>query len=89
MSTDNSMRRESNSQSNQSAVSSIINVNLDDYFRAINHPFFDNESPSTSLSKEDQTQTKSSTPCRKSDSEMDKYVPTPDDYPFNIIIRFK
>ena len=99
MSIDKSERMESTSQSNQSAVSSIINVNLDDYFRAINHPIFHNNSKKDEIqnqnktstpcrtddSAQNQTQYKSSTKCVKDDSAMDKYVATADDYPsFNI-----
>ena len=86
----------STSQSNQSSdstVSSIINVNLDDYFRAINHPNFDSESK-----EEDQVhaQIRSSTPFKsdhnvhiqnqdKSSTTCEKNVATAYDYPsFNI-----
>ena len=64
MTSSKSERRESNSQSNQSTVSSIINVNLDDYFRAINHPTFDIESKENSV----QSQIRSSTPIRRNDN---------------------
>ena len=99
MSTDKSKRMESTSQNNQSAVSSIINVNLDDYFRVINHPVFHNDSKEDQIqihnktstpcrtddSAQNQTQNKSSTKCVKDDSAMDKYVATADDYlSFNI-----